>query len=420
MSASRAASLRRHRGFNLLWFGDTVSQFGTQVTLVAMPLIAVVTLRASTFEVGMLTAAETAAFLLIGLPAGAWVDRGRKRPVMITCDIARALLLVSVPVAGSLGILTLPQLYAVSFLAGIGTVFFDISYQSYLPFLVARDQLVEGNAKLQGSQSVAQVGGPALGGFLVGLFGAPTALLADAASFLVSAGSVAAIPQAEPAPEQPQVPNLRREIGEGLAFVLRHPILSRIAGCTATFNLFSGAISALSVPFLVRDLGLGATEIGLVFSGGAVGGVIGAVVASPLARRIGSARAIWIPMTVLSPFTLLQPLAEPDWRVVLFPIGFMLGWAGGVIYNVNQVSFRQALCPPHLLGRMNATIRFLVWGVLPLGGIAGGALGQALGNRSALWVVAIAQLASPLWLILSPLRHMRDVPQGSGPAPGTG
>ena len=402
--------LVRHRDFRWLWFGDTISQVGTQVTGIALPLVAVTTLHATTFQVGLLTACEFAAFLLVGLPAGAWVDRVRRRPVMIGTDLLRALLLGSLPVAAAAGVLTLYQLYAVALVHGICTVFFDVAYQSYLPSLVTRDELVEGNAKLQASQSVAQVGGPAFGGLLVGAFTAPYALVADAVSFVVSAGSIRRIGAAEPAPDRPEVPNLRREIGEGLRFVLRHPILRMIAGCTGTFNLFSGASGPIAVVFLVRDLGVSPGLLGVLFSAGSVGGILGALIAARVAHRIGSARASWVPLMVTGPLGLLTALSFAGPGLVLFAAGTFATSIGTVVYNVNQVSFRQALCPPRLLGRMNATMRFLVWGTLPIGGLLGGALGDAFGNRAALWVVVGGQAVAVVWVLASPLRRMRDLP----------
>ena len=282
------------RGFRRLWAGQSVSVFGSQVSVLALPLTAVLVLHASTFEVGVLSAVETLAFLVIALPAGAWVDRRRRRPVMVAADVLRALTLASVPVAYAFAALTLAQLYAVALVQGVCTVFFDVAYMSYLPGLVGRDHLVDANAKLQVSQSVAEVCGPTASGVLAGLFSAPNAFVADAASFVVSVGSLLAIPDHEAAPQRPERANLRAEIAEGLGFVLREPILRMIAGATATGNLFSSAFSALSVVFLVRQVGLSASTIGALL-GGALG------------TWAGDRNAIWVAMagTALSPLWLL-------------------------------------------------------------------------------------------------------------------
>lgn len=412
-----AASLLGHRDFRLLWGGETVSELGSQVSELALPLVAVLTLRASTFQVGLLTAAGTAAFLLMGLPAGAWVDRVRRRPVMIAADLGRAVALGSVPVAAALGVLRLPQLYAVTLLAGTLTVFFDVAYQSYLPALVGRQRLVEGNAKLAGSQEAARVAGPSLSGGLVQAVGGPVAIVADAVSFLASAGALARINLVEAAPERQESRRLHREIGEGLRFVLGHPILRAIAGTTATSNFFSAVFAAVAVVFLVRGLHQAPGVIGLLFAAGSVGGVTGAVLASGLARRLGGSRSILAGAAVSGLGLLLVPLTRPGPGLVLFAVGVFVVSFGGVVYNVNQVSFRQGLCPAHLLGRMNATMRFLVWGTLPLGGVAGGALGATIGLRPTLWVAAGGSILACAWVLASPLSTMRDLPGHPSPDP---
>jgi MFS family permease len=390
--------------------GQSISELGSQVTTLALPLAAVLVLRASTFQVGLLTTAGYAAFLLVGLPAGAWVDRLRRRPIMIAADAVRVLALASIPVAYWLGVLSLGQLYAVTFVTGVASVFFDVAYMSYLPGLVGLDHVVDANGKLQATVSLAQVGGPSVAGVLVGTLGAPVAFLADAASFVVSVGSLLAIRQREPAPERTGRSTMRAEVAEGIAFVAREPILRMISGCTSTWNLFSSAIYAISVVFLVRQVHLQAATIGLVLSAGAVGGVIGGLSASLLRRRLGSARVIWVSAIVTAPFALLIPVTSPGAGLAFFAVSTFVTSFGGVVYNVSQASFRQLLCPPGLLGRMNATVRFIVWGTLPLGGLLGGTLGGWLGNRDAIWVCAVGITLAPAWLLASPLRRLRDTP----------
>jgi len=353
------ASLWRHRDFRQLWVGDTISQFGTAISQVAIPLLAATALAATPFEMGLLTAAESAAFLLIGLPAGVWVDRMHKRPLMIKADLARAVLFATIPIAWWLDVLSLAQVVVVALLTGACTVFFDIAYQSYLPALVKRDQLVEGNAKLQASQSVATISGPALAGGLVQLLGAATAVLADALSFAASALCLKRIRTTEPPLERPAERSLRKDVAEGLRFVLGNPLLRAITGCTGTANFFNNVFGAIAVLFLVREVHLGAGAIGLLFTTMGVGGVLGAMTSTWWQRRFGQARTIWLSMVVTQPFLLLMPLTEPGWRLVFFAVpGVMFGY-GVIVYNVAQVSFRQAVCPDRLLGRMNASIRFL-------------------------------------------------------------
>jgi MFS family permease len=418
--------LWRHRNFLLLWGGQTVSEMGSAVTQLALPLTAVVVLRASTFEVGLLTSAATLAFALIALPAGALVDRHTKRWLMIWCDVARMLIIGSVPVAAALGALTMGQLYAVAVSAGVCTVFFDVSYQSYLPVLIGKDHLVDGNGKLGATQSFAQVAGPGVGGGLVGLFGAARAMAADAISYAVSVASLLAIRAREEPPHPERRQKLRTEISEGLAFVLRHPILRKIVACTGTANLFGGMTVAVEIIFLVRVLHVRPAEVGLLIAVASLGGVAGGVLSGRLSRLIGSARIIWFSMLVLGLPQLLVPLAEPGWLVALFPAGFAAFAFSAVVYNVAQVSYRQAICPPRLLGRMNAAVRWVVWGTLPLGGLLGGALGTWLGVRATLWIGFAGSWAAGWWVFFSPLRGLRDVPEleadraPGGEVPGQG
>ena len=410
--ATARASLWRSRSFMLLWGGQTVSEVGSSITLLALPLTAVVVLRASTFQVGLLSAASTAAFALIALPAGAIVDRYVKRRIMIWCDLARMLIIGSVPVTAAAGALTMAQLYAVAVTAGVGTVFFDVCYQSYLPVVVEPAQLLDGNGKLGATQSFAQVTGPGIGGGLVGAFGAARAMAGDAISYAVSVATLLAIRVPEQAPPKSARRTLRTEIAEGLMFVVRHPILRRVVACTGTANLFSGVQLAMEIIFLVRVLHVRPAYTGLIIALASAGGVIGGVLSGPLSRRIGSARIIWVSILVFGLPQLLLPLAYPGWRVVLFPIGFAFSAFSAVVYNVAQVSYRQTVCPPELLGRMNAATRWIVWGTLPLGSLIGGALGTAIGVRPTIWIAYAGSWAAGWWVYFSPLRRLRDVPAG--------
>ncbi|MDH6577280.1 MFS transporter [Kitasatospora sp. MAP5-34] len=403
-------ALLRHRDFRLLLSGAAAGQLGSQVTLVALPLVAVLRLDASALQVGLLTAAETAAFLLVGLPAGAWVDRMRRLPVLIRADVVRCLAVGSIPLAAAAGVLTMAQLYLVALVTGVATVFFDVAHQSFLPQLLPRDQLVSGNGALETVRSSAQVAGPGLGGVLVQLLGAPIAMVADALGYLTSALLLLGIRSDEPRPEPAPGRSLRADIAEGLSFVLRQPLLRVIASATAASNFFSALLLAVQTVFWVRVLTLSPTAIGLLLSVSAVGGLAGALCAGPLARRFGQARLIWLSATVTSPFALLWPLSGRGAGALLFAAGSAVVLFGAVVYNVAQVSFRQVICPPALLGRMNATMRFLVWGTLPLGALAGGAVATAAGPRTALWICAAGFLVVPLPLVLSPLRRLRDLP----------
>jgi len=416
VDAPRRPGLWHHADFRRLWIGETVSHFGTAISQLALPLVAILTLHASTFEVGLLTAVEMSAFLVVGLPAGAWVDRMRFRLVLIVNDAIRALALASIPLAAAFDGLTIGQLYAVALVTSVSTVFFDVAYQSYLPELVSRDELVDGNAKLQASESVSQIAGPGLGGLIIQALTAPYAILLDAASFVWSAGWITAI-RTRPAKRPPPAErHLGREIAEGFTFVVRHPILRAIAACTALWNFFAAIGMAVFYVLLARTLHLSAGVIGAINAVSAVGGLLGSFVAGRVAARLGQGPAIWISILVSAPTGLVAPFLQRNWTLVLMVVAQLLFWVSTVVYNVTQVSFRQAVCPPHLLGRMNATIRFLVWGVLPLGGLLGGVLGATIGVRATLLVAALGAFLPVLPVVASPLRRMRELPAYDGNA----
>jgi MFS family permease len=416
----RPPSLWRHRDFLKLWGGQSVSELGSAVSLVAFPLVAVVLLHASTLQVGLLSAAETVPFLLVALPAGLIVDRIAKRRLMIACDVGRMLVFGSVPVAAAFGALTLGQLFAVALAAGFGTVFFDVAYQSYVPGLIGRAELPDGNGKLAATQSFAQVAGPGLGGALYGLLRAG-AVTADALSYAVSAAALLAIRAREPQrarrPAGQDAPRLRTELLAGVMFIVRQPILRKIAACTATSNLFGSMVYALQVVFIIRVLHVRPEFTGLLLAAGSIGGVTAGIVSGALTRLIGSARIIWVSLLGFGVIGVLLPLAEPGWRLALIPVGLFGVTFSGVLYNIAQLSFRQSICPPELLGRMNAAIRWIVWGTLPLGGVIGGALGATAGIRPTLWIGATGTWLGGLWVLASPLRTMRDVPAGDNAGP---
>ncbi|MFI7132577.1 MFS transporter [Nonomuraea sp. NPDC050153] len=407
-------SLIREHDFRRLFLADTASQAGSQLLVLALPLVAVSALRASEFEVGLLGACQTLAFVAIGLPAGALVDRLRKRAVMVVSDGARALALASVPVAWWLDVLTIYQLYAVALVLGVFTVFFDVAYQSYLPHLVPRERLVEGNSTLEIVRTVAQVGGPSAGGYLIQLLTAPFALAATVAGFAWSALCLAAIRRREPRQEAPRA-HLSKEIAEGVRFVLGHRLLRRIAGCTATANLFAAVAQPMVLLLLARELGLDAGAIGLLMASGGLGGVVGALVNARVVRWLGQGPAMWLGIAVPAPLTFVVPWMEADWRLGLFVAYEFCVGAGVVVYNVTQLSFRQTITPEPMLGRMNATMRFLVWGTLPLGGLIGGVLGEAIGVRNTLLVAAAGACLAFLPLVTSPLRSMRELSAAGHP-----
>jgi MFS family permease len=409
-------SLAFHRNFRQLWIGDALGQFGAQLALLALPIFAVTTLQATEAQMGYLSAAESAAFLVIGLPAGAWVDRMRKRRTLIVADLVRAAVLAVVVAAGVTGHGSMALLYAAGAVTSCATVFFDISHQSYVPGLVGLENIVEGNSKLQATQSVAAVVAPAIGGLLLRVVSAPALIGGTVVTYLSSALFVGRIRHVEELPPKADRRPLWVEIAEGLAFVVRQPLLRRIVACTSIGNFAGAASGALMVIYALRVLELDAATLGLVYSASSIGGILGAVLANRVARWVGEGRAIALSALAWVPALALTPLAAPLARAGI-PAAATLIVGGGVatfliiVYNVAQVSFRQRLCPPALLGRMNASVRFIVWGVMPVGGLLGGFLGTHIGVEPTLWVSVGISVVSVLPVVLSPLVRMRDLPR---------
>lgn len=406
-----ARKLFSYRAFRLLFTAAAVSMLGTQVSLLALPLVAVITLNASPVQVGLIGTLGTAAFLLIGLPAGAWLDRIRRRRVMVAADLVRTVLIGSVPVAWALHVLALPQLYAVVFLSGIATVFFDVSSQSYLPSIVPRERLVEANSRLSSWDAANSVAGPSLAGYLVQLITAPAAAIVDAASYLWSALCLSRIRQPEPKPEPPAADRrLIRDIKEGVVLVFRHPLLRPIAINGTATNLFV-QIAITTLPLMFRRvLDLSAFTLGLFFALDGIGMLLGALFARRFTAWLGQGRALWIMGIAVTPACVFFPLINhgpwlwisgASWLVLNIRIS---------VNNVVLISFRQRVTPHRLLSRMNATMRFLMTGVLSVGAAAAGLIGQFASIRAALWVASIGLALVWVPLFFSPLRTMTELP----------
>jgi MFS family permease len=409
--AWRPAGLWRHGDFMRLWTAQTISQFGTQVTLLALPIAAIVVVDASAFEVALLAALEWTPWLLFSLPVGAWVDRVRRRPVLVAADFGRALVLVSVPLAYAADVLTIWQLYAVGFATGVLTVFFDVAYQSYLPSLVERSQLQEGNSKLEISRSGAQLAGPGFAGVLVDLVTAPVAVLADAVSFVVSAVFLGAIRRQEEPVRRAEESRLRTEIVDGLRYVLTHPILRPSMAFVAVSNFFGSVMFSILLVYAVRELDLGPAAIGFVFGLGNVGFLVGAALSSRVSAWLGVGPTLVAAAALVGWPLLLIPLAPRDVALPVFVAAFGLASFAGVIYNVVGLSLMQAITPDRLLGRMNASRRFVVWGTIPLGSLTGGVLASVIGLRETLFVGAIGASVAFVPVLFSPIRSIDRIPE---------
>ncbi|GAA3031133.1 MFS transporter [Actinokineospora globicatena] len=398
------------RDFLLFWAGQTVSKAGSAVTTVALPLVVIQALDADAFTMGLLGVAIWLPWLLLGLQAGAVADRVRKRPLMIGCDVAGALLFISVPVAAWFGVLTMAHVLLVAFLTGCAAVLFTAAYSAYVPFLVGRDQLLGANSRLQISEQGANVAGPGIGGVIAQVTGAVAGLFVDAMSFVVSAiclRSIRAVePEAEPRPQR----RIRADVVEALRFVLVDPYLRVLALHSGAVNLCMAGLQALWVLFLVRTAGLGGWVVGALTAAIAVGGVLGATLAPWYSRTLGSARALRLGSPVTALFGLLFPLANPGIGIVLALVGVFISSAGIAANSVIAISFRQAYCPREMLGRVAMSIRFVIFGVNPIGALLGGVLGTVLDVRTAIWVLVVATILAGFTLYIGPMRTGRDLP----------
>ncbi|PJN21884.1 MFS transporter [Kitasatospora sp. CB02891] len=399
------------RDFRLLWFGETSSSFGNGIATVSLPLIAVVALHAGPMAVGVLAAAVWLPWLIVGLPVGAWVDRLPRRPVMITCNIVSTVLFASVPIAWWLDVLTIGHLLVVAMVTGTASVFFSTAYHVYLPSIVAEDDLMEANVKLQGAESVMEVVGPGAGGLIAQWAGAVIGLLTNAVTFLISTVCLLLIRSREPEPTEPErEDSLRQQIAEGLRFTVRDPYLLPIVMYGALANLALDGYQAVQIIFLIRTVGADPAVVGGLIAAAGIGGVLGAMIAKPIGDRFGTARGMLICQLGAAPFALLMPLTTPGVGLVFFAIGSMAPMVGVVASNAFLNSFRQRYCPPNILGRVVATTMFLNYSTVPLGALLGGFLGSVIGTRPTMWIMTILLVLFGLILLAGPLRRVRDFP----------
>ncbi len=367
-------------------------------------------LDASAFEVALLGTFEFLPFLLFALPAGVWVDRLPRRPILVASDVGRAAALASIPVAYALDALTIWQLYAVGLVTGTLTVFFDVAYQSYLPSLVGRPHLVEGNSKLEMSRSGAQIAGPGAAGGLIGILGAPLAIVVDMLSFVWSALLLFKIRTPEPPPQRNERASIRAELLEGLRYILGDARWRAIAIYVASSNFCSSLAFSIFLVYAVRELGLSATTIGLVFGIGNVGWLVGAAAAGRVTGRFGQGPTMVWAAAATGPALLLVPLAPQGFPIPFLVASQVLAGAAIVLYNVSAISLMQAFTPDRILGRMNASRRFIVWGTIPLGSLAGGALASAIGLRETILVGTVTACFCFLSMVFSPLPSIKELP----------
>jgi MFS family permease len=429
-------TLWRHSDFRNLWASQTISQFGSQFSSLAIPFTAIMYLNATPTDLGLLRFTGTAAYPIFGLLVGVWIDRHRKRPTMIVSSLLRGFVLALIPIAAVLGLviqLGLLFLYVAGFAVGFLQIFYDISYQSFLPHLVSQDQLVEGNSKLEASRATAQVAGPTLAGLVIGLVTAPIAVAADASSFFASALSLGRIRNREESEGPVRRTSVRLELLEGLSVVFRDVRLRAIAGSSGTYNFFASALFAIvllyfSVPGpggLNVSGSLAPVTVGTIFSVGSIGALVGVASASRLSKRLGVGPVMVGSMFVsglgffplyFSGSLVASPLVTIDgfvinWWVLLIMVGEFIASMGLLVHDITQVSLRQAVVPIRLQGRMNATLRWIFWGTIPLGGLVGGLLGTYLGLRPAVGVSTLGIALAFLWLLPAEVRSLKRFPE---------
>jgi MFS family permease len=412
------SALWRDRDFVRLWLAQSISAFGARVTREGLPIVAVLGLGASPGQVGLLAALANGPALIVGLAAGGLVDRSRRRGLMMAADLLRAAVLATVPIAGLLHLLALPHLYLAAALVGAASVLFEIADHAYLPALVTPEQLTDANASLSATESVAEIGGPALAGALFQVLAAPLAIAVNAFTYLVSAAFLAGIGKAEPSPEPEPHARWTDDVAMGFSAAWRDPLVRPIFLVSAMQNLAGGIFSALYILFCVRVVGLNPALLGIAIATGGVGALAGSALAGPLGRRLGVGPAILGAQVLLALAIALIPLApaNPRGGLAVLMVSQLLGDAFAVAGMILAASLRQTVLPGTVLGRVGASFRATTGGLMVLGALAGGALGEALGLRAAIWVGVAGLALAPLLALASPLPRLREMPGGGDAA----
>ena len=403
---SAEPGLWRNTDFRLLWIAETISQFGSQIAPVAIPLLAALTLNATPLQMGLLMAAGGIPVLLIGVLAGAWVDRLQRKPLMLISDIGRALTLLAIPIAGWLDMLSIPLLMVVSLLVGTQTVLFNAAYVSFLPLLVRRNELADANGKLYASMSLAQVAGPALAGALVGLITAPIVMLINAFTYLGSGLFIFGIQHDERQDRAiPTRDHLLREVAEGFRALFSSPVLRALSLSSATINLAGWVFLAVYVLYMTETLHLSATGVGLVFAAGGVGSLIGSLLSARLGRAFGAGRTLVWSAVLFGVFGLAVPIAilVPSIALPLVIMAEFLQWMTLIVFNVLALSLRQTRTPNHLMGRVAASNQVLSQGMMPIGSLLGGVIGSAWSVQAALLTGVGGMFLAAAWVIWSPV-----------------
>jgi MFS family permease len=411
------SGLWRHPDFMKLWIGQSISEFGSHITGTGLPLVAVITLAASPSELGVLAALSSIPILLFSLVAGVWVDRLPRRPIMIFADVARLLLLLTVPLAAFTGHLNMALVYIVTVALSLLTLLFNVAYRAVLPGLISREHLLEGNTKLATSSSLAEVGGPSIAGALIQAISAPVAIIFDALTFLISAISVGLIRQPEPPPATRSGESMLGEVRAGFGVIMHHPILRALVIGNTARAFFGNFYAALYSLFVIRELGLSAVTLGVIVSAGGIGALVGAVLAQRVTKRFGLGYMLAVLPLITSPLGLLTPLAggSPLLAAGMLIFTQIVGDALWSIYGINEISLQQTLVPDHLLGRANASAGFLAQGIAPAGALVAGFIASFTSVRFTLLIAVIGSCAVSLWMVTTPVRRLESHPEAPQP-----
>jgi MFS family permease len=407
----RMTGLWRHPEFMKLWFGQTISEFGSRISREGLPMIAVITLAATPAQMGVLAAFASIPVLLFGVIAGVWVDRLARRPLMILMDVGRMALLLTIPIAALTGTLRIELVYIVVALMGVMSLIFETAYRAILPTLIRRDQLLEGNSKLSTTDALAEIGGPSIAGLLIQWISAPLAVIFDAISFLFSSISFALMRAPETKPERHAgARSMLREAREGWDVISGEPVLRTLMIGMGARSFFGSFFAALYSIYAIRELGLSPAMLGVVVSAGGIGALIGALLAGRVERRLGLGRALTWTLLLSAAVGFLTPLAGifgvPVLAALLLIAAQIVGDAAMLVFGVNETSLRQTIVPDRLLGRTNATFGFLAEGVAPVGALVAGALATVIGAGATLGIAVVGFLVTAIWMWRSPIRAL--------------
>lgn len=404
---------KSNKHFRLFWTGQTISMFGSQITLIGLPLTAVYLLNANSFQMGIFQAVATIPFFLFSLFAGVWIDQNKKKPVLIICNLLTAFFLILIPLGAWFDVLNFYLFYIIVFFAATFSMIFELAYLSFLPMIVKREELSDGNSKLEISRSLAQVSGPSIAGLLISVFTAPIAILIDSISYVISSIFLSKINIEEPT-LLVNHDNIFKKIGDGIKILIKHPILRSISFSTAILNFFRTAFDAVYILFIVNIVGANPTQVGIIFGVGSIGGILGAFFSQKISKIIGIGPSIIGSVVMITGGGIIVAFVNESmiFTMILLILGQIFTGFGNTVYFVSQVSLRQSITPTEIMGRINASNRFISRAAMPLGGLFGGLLGTFVALKLSLFILAIGYILAIICLIISPVIKLKTIEEG--------